>query len=154
MMEQIHSLLYAIIQLHITSDTSGELSPNMLNELGKFTKYVASDKIQQLCRCGYGRTLHKINNFVEAQQDKGRIKRFFLQGEMTAFLKGCRLELEQALDTFKVIFPLLLPWTLQNIRADSRDKSFKRFGRHATICTRRASGSLGLDFGSFRWNIL
>ncbi|KAJ6490547.1 hypothetical protein DFH09DRAFT_1291081 [Mycena vulgaris] len=42
MLEQIHELLYAIIHLHVTSDTGGELLPNMLNHLGKFTEYVLS----------------------------------------------------------------------------------------------------------------
>jgi hypothetical protein len=39
LLEQIHKLLYAIIQLHMTSNTGGELSPTMLNNLGNFTEY-------------------------------------------------------------------------------------------------------------------
>jgi hypothetical protein len=38
MLEKIHQLLYAIIQVHITSNTGGELSPKMLNNLGEFTE--------------------------------------------------------------------------------------------------------------------
>ncbi|KAJ6490536.1 hypothetical protein DFH09DRAFT_1377292 [Mycena vulgaris] len=85
MLEQIHELLYAIIHLHVTSETGGELLPNMLNHLGKFTE-----------------TLHKIYTFVEAQQDKSRIVQFFRQGEMSTLLKGCHLGLEEALEAFKV----------------------------------------------------
>jgi hypothetical protein len=38
MLEQIHQLLYAIMQLHLTSNTVGELTPKMLNNLGQFTE--------------------------------------------------------------------------------------------------------------------
>jgi hypothetical protein len=48
------------------------------------------------------RTLHKIHNFVEAQQEKMRFKTFFRQGEMTALLKSCTAGLEQALAVFTV----------------------------------------------------
>ncbi|KAJ6552573.1 hypothetical protein DFH09DRAFT_1280887 [Mycena vulgaris] len=84
MLEQIHELLYAIIRLHITSDTSGELSPNMLRNLGKFTE-----------------TLHKIHTFVEAQQEKSKIKKFFRQGEISKLLKNCHAGLAEAFDLFK-----------------------------------------------------
>ncbi|KAJ6526179.1 hypothetical protein DFH09DRAFT_1095403 [Mycena vulgaris] len=84
MLEQIHELLYAIIQLHVTSGARGELSPNILNNLGKFTDI-----------------LHKICTFVEAQQEKSRIKQFFRQGEMSTLLKACTTGLEQSLEAFK-----------------------------------------------------
>ena len=38
MLEQIHKLLYAIIQVHITSKTGGELTPKMLDNLGQFAE--------------------------------------------------------------------------------------------------------------------
>jgi hypothetical protein len=38
MLEQIHKLLYAIIQVHITSNTGGELTPKMLDNLGQFAE--------------------------------------------------------------------------------------------------------------------
>ncbi|KAJ7436342.1 hypothetical protein FB451DRAFT_1454801 [Mycena latifolia] len=56
MLEKIHILLYAIIRVHIKSDSAGELPPNM--------------------------TLHKIHTFIEAQQEKSKVKQFFRQGEM------------------------------------------------------------------------
>ncbi|KAJ7436697.1 hypothetical protein FB451DRAFT_1453744 [Mycena latifolia] len=85
MLEKIHRLLYEIIRLHITSNTGGELSPDMLESLAQFTE-----------------TLHKIHTFAEAQQDKSIIKHFFRQGEMSKLLKGCHLGLEKALDKFNV----------------------------------------------------
>ncbi|KAJ7453407.1 hypothetical protein FB451DRAFT_1281166 [Mycena latifolia] len=87
MLEQIHELLYAIIRFHVTSgaDAGGELSPKMLDNLGAFTE-----------------TLHKIHTFVEAQQEKSKIKQFFRQGEINALLKDCHRGLQEALDVFKI----------------------------------------------------
>ncbi|KAJ7868149.1 hypothetical protein B0H13DRAFT_1897242 [Mycena leptocephala] len=85
LMEQTHQLLYAVIALHIKSDTGGELSPIMLKHIGNFTV-----------------TLHKVHHFVEAQQQRSRIKQFFLQGEMNALLKDCNAGLQHALDSFHV----------------------------------------------------
>ncbi|KAJ7090951.1 hypothetical protein C8R43DRAFT_964758 [Mycena crocata] len=77
LMEQTYRLLYGIISLHISSETEAELLPSQLNNLGKFT------------------------DFVEAQQDKIRIKDFFRQGEMATLLKECNAGLQQGLDAFK-----------------------------------------------------
>ncbi|KAJ7448556.1 hypothetical protein FB451DRAFT_1532790 [Mycena latifolia] len=96
LMERIHELLYAIIGLHINSNTGGELSPSMLNQVAKFTE-----------------TLNKVHAFVEAQQDKSRLRQFFRQAEMTALLKDCNAGLQEAIDIFKAnIFWVL---TLQNV---------------------------------------
>ncbi|KAJ7457401.1 hypothetical protein FB451DRAFT_1509666 [Mycena latifolia] len=76
MLEQIHELLYAVIWVHVKSDTGGELSPMI--------------------------TLHKVHTFVEAEQEKSKIKQFFRQGEMRTLLKACHRGLDQALDVFKV----------------------------------------------------
>ncbi|KAJ7495201.1 hypothetical protein FB451DRAFT_363826 [Mycena latifolia] len=85
MLEQVHELLYAIIWVHVKSDTGGELSPSILDNLGKFTE-----------------TLHKIHTFIEAEQEKSKIKHFFRQGEMKALLKACHAGLGQALEVFKI----------------------------------------------------
>ncbi|KAJ7457507.1 hypothetical protein FB451DRAFT_1372600 [Mycena latifolia] len=85
MLEQIHELIYAVIWVHLKSDTVGELSPTMLKNLGKFTE-----------------TLHKVHTYVEAEQEKSKIKQFFRQGEMKTLLKACHTGLEQALEVFKV----------------------------------------------------
>ncbi|KAJ7487064.1 hypothetical protein FB451DRAFT_1535478, partial [Mycena latifolia] len=84
MLERIHELLYAIIWVHLKSDTEGELSPTMLHNLGKFTE-----------------TIHKIHTYVEAEQEKSKIKQFFRQGEMRTLLKACHTGLEQVLEVFK-----------------------------------------------------
>ncbi|KAF7369389.1 hypothetical protein MVEN_00267800 [Mycena venus] len=84
MMEKIHDLTYGIISLHINPETKTDLSPHILNQIVEFAK-----------------TLHKIHVFVEAQQDKSRIKQFFRQGEMNTLLKDCNTGLQQLLDIFK-----------------------------------------------------
>ncbi|KAJ6600281.1 P-loop containing nucleoside triphosphate hydrolase protein [Mycena vulgaris] len=66
-------------------ETTLDLTPSMLNNLGKFTD-----------------TLYKIHTFVEAQQDKSKIRQFFRQGEMSKLLKACNMGLQEALDLFKV----------------------------------------------------
>ncbi|KAJ7436618.1 hypothetical protein FB451DRAFT_1453784 [Mycena latifolia] len=45
--------------------------------------------------------LHKIHTFVEAQQEKSKIKQFFRQGEMRALLKDCQMGLDHTLEAFK-----------------------------------------------------
>ncbi|KAJ6595211.1 hypothetical protein DFH09DRAFT_1413276, partial [Mycena vulgaris] len=66
-------------------ETGLYLTPSMLNDLGKFTD-----------------TLYKIHTFVEAQQEKSKIRHFFRQGEMSKLFKDCNLGLQEALDQFKL----------------------------------------------------
>ncbi|KAJ7106020.1 hypothetical protein C8R44DRAFT_745667 [Mycena epipterygia] len=84
-MENIHELICAIVHLHMQSEPVGSLSPEMLDNVGKFMK-----------------TLHKIHAFIEAQQDSNKIKQFLRQIEMNALLKECQAGLQEALDIFKV----------------------------------------------------
>ncbi|KAJ7457773.1 hypothetical protein FB451DRAFT_1372422 [Mycena latifolia] len=72
MMEQIHQLLYAIIHVHIKSDTGGKLPPPMLNHLGKFT-----------------------------DRRKAKSSSFFTEGEMRVLLRDCQMGLEHAFEVFK-----------------------------------------------------
>ncbi|KAJ6596237.1 hypothetical protein DFH09DRAFT_1407264, partial [Mycena vulgaris] len=71
LMEQIHEVIYVIIDLHVKSGGE-ELPPSILNQMGEFTE-----------------TLHKIHTFVDSQQEKNRLKQFFRQSEMSALLKDC-----------------------------------------------------------------
>ncbi|KAJ7483510.1 P-loop containing nucleoside triphosphate hydrolase protein, partial [Mycena latifolia] len=61
------------------------LSPGTLHHIGKFTE-----------------TLNKIHTFVQAQQDRNKIKWFFRQGEMNTLLKDCRTGLQEAQEAFQV----------------------------------------------------
>ncbi|KAJ6592281.1 hypothetical protein DFH09DRAFT_1273376 [Mycena vulgaris] len=85
LLEQTYGLLCAIVTLHMKRGTGPDLSPSMLNDFGKFTD-----------------TLYKIHTFVEAQQDKSKIRHFFRQGEMSKLLKNCNMGLQEALALFQV----------------------------------------------------
>ncbi|KAJ7455432.1 hypothetical protein FB451DRAFT_1516019, partial [Mycena latifolia] len=85
LVEHIPGLLYAVVNLHITSQTPGTLPPELLHYVGKFTE-----------------TLHKINTFVESQQDGTRFKHLFRRNEMTTLLKDCRRGLQEAHEAFKI----------------------------------------------------
>ncbi|KAJ7484299.1 hypothetical protein FB451DRAFT_1363850 [Mycena latifolia] len=84
LLENVYQLLCAIINLHITSETKGNLPPATLDHVGKFTK-----------------TLHKIHAFVETQQDGSKIKQLLRQTETKTLLSECRVGLQQALEMFK-----------------------------------------------------
>ncbi|KAJ7142591.1 hypothetical protein C8R44DRAFT_725928 [Mycena epipterygia] len=85
LMENIHEILHAIINLHMKSETAGDLSPAILDHVGNFTE-----------------TLHKIHTFIEAQQDRNRFTHFFRQSEMNILRKGCFEGLEEAVKSFTV----------------------------------------------------
>ncbi|KAJ6533340.1 hypothetical protein DFH09DRAFT_1092571 [Mycena vulgaris] len=85
LLEQTYGLLYAIVSLHMKPETGPDVSPGVLNCLGTFTD-----------------TLYKIHTFVEAQQDKSKIRHFFRQGEMSKLLKDCNMGLQEALAHFKL----------------------------------------------------
>ncbi|KAJ7142606.1 hypothetical protein C8R44DRAFT_725944 [Mycena epipterygia] len=91
LMENIHQVLHAIINLHMKPEVAGSLSPAILDHVGKFTQ-----------------TLHKIHAFVEAQQDGNSLKHFFRQTEMNTLHKQCLAGLEEALRIFTVEAGLLL----------------------------------------------
>ncbi|KAF8184063.1 hypothetical protein K438DRAFT_1937355 [Mycena galopus ATCC 62051] len=85
LLEDIHVILYAIVDLHIKSETPGSLPPTMLHYVGKFTE-----------------TLHKIHTFVEAQQEGLKMKTLFRNSEMNSLFKECQQGLQDALTFFKV----------------------------------------------------
>ncbi|KAJ7479550.1 hypothetical protein FB451DRAFT_1365343 [Mycena latifolia] len=86
LLENVYQLLCAIVNLHITSETKGNLPPATLDHVGKFTE-----------------TLHKIHAFVEAQQQEdNKIKYFFRRTETKTLLIECRAGLQQAFEGFKI----------------------------------------------------
>ncbi|KAJ7698450.1 P-loop containing nucleoside triphosphate hydrolase protein, partial [Mycena olivaceomarginata] len=91
LLEQIHKLLNEIVILHITSDAGGELPPEVLSHIGKFTEI-----------------LHKIYTFVETQQKGNKVKSFFRQGEISTLLKDCQTGLQQSFDFFEIERPRAL----------------------------------------------
>ncbi|KAJ7114644.1 hypothetical protein C8R43DRAFT_961257 [Mycena crocata] len=90
LMEQACSLVYAVISVHVECEVRLDLPPSTLNQLGKATE-----------------TLHKIHSFVEAQQEKSKIKWFLKQGEMNILFNACKTGLQQVLDDFEFDTTLL-----------------------------------------------
>ncbi|KAF7344349.1 hypothetical protein MSAN_01915900 [Mycena sanguinolenta] len=85
LLENIHDVLYAIIDFHIKSEAVGSLSPAMMEHVGRFMK-----------------TLHKTYIYIEAQQDGNKLKQLFRNIEMNGLAKDCRAELDKAKKTFGV----------------------------------------------------
>ncbi|KAJ7767782.1 hypothetical protein B0H16DRAFT_1520739, partial [Mycena metata] len=85
LVERIHQVLYAIIDLHIKSETVGSLPPSIVDHTERFMG-----------------TLQKICTYIGAHQKGNRIKQFFRQSEMNALLKDCHSGLDQAMQVFKV----------------------------------------------------
>ncbi|KAJ6470398.1 hypothetical protein C8R45DRAFT_1166001 [Mycena sanguinolenta] len=85
LLENVHQVLFAIINLHIKSEAAGSLSPAMTEHVGRFMK-----------------TLQKIYIYIEAQQDRNKLKQLFRSIEMNNLVKGCHEELDEAKKTFEV----------------------------------------------------
>ncbi|KAJ6460470.1 hypothetical protein C8R47DRAFT_1160868 [Mycena vitilis] len=85
LLEQVYQLLTTITVLHIGSDNNGELPPDVIHNVAKFTE-----------------TLHKIHTFVEAQQNGSKFKNFFRQGEMNTLLKACQQGLQEEATFFQI----------------------------------------------------
>ncbi|KAJ7458105.1 hypothetical protein FB451DRAFT_1508460 [Mycena latifolia] len=81
LLENVYQLLCAIVNLHINSESKGNLPPATLDHVGKFMEH--------------------IHTFVEAQQDGSKIKSFFRQTETKTLLNECRVGLQQAVEVFK-----------------------------------------------------
>ncbi|KAJ7495579.1 hypothetical protein FB451DRAFT_1164307 [Mycena latifolia] len=101
MANTVHSLLTAV-QV-IFSNQSVLL---VFTEICQTVKRNQDDCAQMLEQ--FARTLHKIHTFIEAEQEKSKIKHFFRQGEMKALQKACHTGLEQALEMFKASSLLLV----------------------------------------------
>ncbi|KAJ6473006.1 hypothetical protein C8R45DRAFT_1077765 [Mycena sanguinolenta] len=102
LMENIHGIIYAIVNAHLQSDPPGCLPPAML-------EHVVTDTILP-------RTLHKIHTFVQAQQGNSKFKHFFQQNQISALLKDCRAGLQLALDNFTIISRATLSHDIDEMR--------------------------------------
>ncbi|KAF8199393.1 hypothetical protein K438DRAFT_1759281 [Mycena galopus ATCC 62051] len=85
LLETTCQLLNALIDLHMDSETLGELPPTTLPHIEKFAE-----------------TLENINNFVRGQRKSSLIKKVLHSREMSTLLKDCHTGLEEALNFFKV----------------------------------------------------
>ncbi|KAJ7094816.1 hypothetical protein C8R44DRAFT_749397 [Mycena epipterygia] len=85
LMENVHELLYAVVNLHMKAGTPSTFPPAILSALGRLTE-----------------TLHKVHAFMEAQQEGNKIKHFFRQNEMKTLLSDCHTGLQKVFDMFKM----------------------------------------------------
>ncbi|KAJ6492107.1 hypothetical protein C8R45DRAFT_990414 [Mycena sanguinolenta] len=85
MLENMHQVLFAIINLYIKSEAAGSLTPAIMEHVGTFMK-----------------TLHKIYIYIEAQQDRNKLRQLFRNIEMNNLVKNCHAELDEAKKNFGI----------------------------------------------------
>ncbi|KAF8207503.1 hypothetical protein K438DRAFT_1930969 [Mycena galopus ATCC 62051] len=132
-MENIHRIVYAIINLHIKSETVGSLSPSMVEDVGKFME-----------------TLHKIYTFVEAQKEGNKIKHLFGNKETKKLLQDCCAGLTQAMDVFGI--PRWME-TLNDIREFKDTANLMHKELVKLIETLSDTGTLSSERSSVHWGI-
>ncbi|KAJ7094804.1 hypothetical protein C8R44DRAFT_951432 [Mycena epipterygia] len=85
LMENVHELLYAVVNLQVKAGTPSSLPPATLSAFGELTE-----------------TLYKVYVFMEGQQEGNKIKHFFCQSEMKTLLNDCHIGLQQVFDMYKM----------------------------------------------------
>ncbi|KAJ7163516.1 P-loop containing nucleoside triphosphate hydrolase protein, partial [Mycena crocata] len=120
MVSNIDELLSVILHL-CKSESSGNLSPARLHDIGRFAE-----------------TLQKIHCFIEAQQNTSRFKRIFRQSENSAQLEECNSGLRHALDVFGIRTSVVATTEM----ADIREQAEKR---HQELVQLFARGSEAAD---------
>ncbi|KAJ7085258.1 hypothetical protein C8R44DRAFT_752858 [Mycena epipterygia] len=95
LMENVHGLLYAVVNLHVKSGTPSSFPPATLSTFGELTD-----------------TLHKVYAFMKAQQDGNKIRQLFRQSEMKTLLSDCHIGLQKVFNKFKVA-EYLNPWQIE-----------------------------------------
>ncbi|KAJ7857928.1 hypothetical protein B0H14DRAFT_3637440, partial [Mycena olivaceomarginata] len=119
LLEQIHKLLDAIMVLHIKA--GAELPIEVLDHVGKFTKYFSGPFVTYHTLTKGIRILHKIYTFVEAQQKGNRVKSFFRQSELGILLKDCQAGLQQSFNFFQIGGPRSL-LSIMEMQKDAQKK--------------------------------
>ncbi|KAJ7095541.1 hypothetical protein C8R44DRAFT_813427 [Mycena epipterygia] len=105
MIEQIHGVLCAIINLYSTSETNGVLPPAILYDIAKFTE-----------------TLQRIYTFLKSQQGIRKIKRIFKHMDNASRLAACKDELQHALEIFGVHIGTLVTTTISEMQKDAQQR--------------------------------
>ncbi|KAF8156160.1 hypothetical protein K438DRAFT_1777586 [Mycena galopus ATCC 62051] len=85
LMENIHEILLAIVNLYVKSETAGSVPLVILDNIGKFME-----------------TLHKIYTFIEMQQEGNKIKQLLQNNETKKLLKEWQEGLAQAKEFFGI----------------------------------------------------
>ncbi|KAJ7731991.1 hypothetical protein B0H16DRAFT_1468797 [Mycena metata] len=98
LVESIHPVLFAILRIHLESETVEALPPAILEDLAEFMEYVGLGSSEgHPLKCLRNSTLHKTYTCIEMQQDGNKIRQFFRQSEAHGSLKECQNKLDQAL---------------------------------------------------------
>ncbi|KAJ7487918.1 hypothetical protein FB451DRAFT_1167387 [Mycena latifolia] len=103
LMENIHEILYAIVNLHMKPEIGGSLPPTTLKHIGKFTEYFHNSVIFLGTVDKTFQNTPQDPYVYEVQQNGNKIKHFFRQNEIRTLLKECWEGLQQALDVFKMV---------------------------------------------------
>ncbi|KAJ6463533.1 P-loop containing nucleoside triphosphate hydrolase protein [Mycena sanguinolenta] len=85
LVQQIHRVLCAMIDLVCTMNTSQFLAPVLFDSMATFSQ-----------------TLQKIQTFIRAQQSMGILERFLRKRANTSQLENCKMSLKHALDILSI----------------------------------------------------
>ncbi|KAJ7626749.1 hypothetical protein B0H17DRAFT_1218516 [Mycena rosella] len=85
LVDEIHTILCAIIGISSASVGDGEFAPAVLHDINSFME-----------------TLQRIYSVMKSQQAMGRIKQLFRQPEMASKLHSCQAELRQSQEKFQI----------------------------------------------------
>ncbi|KAJ7111353.1 hypothetical protein C8R44DRAFT_257761 [Mycena epipterygia] len=135
LMEDIHYIIYAIINLHMRSEPRGELSPEVLHYIGKFAD-----------------TLHKIHGFIEAQQDGNKFKQLFRQSEMNQVFYDCNKRLQEILDIFKVEINTGVTFSIDDMRKATEKQQQELLELITTLSDDRGSSVRNFNIVQYQSN--
>ncbi|KAJ7776300.1 hypothetical protein B0H16DRAFT_1684195 [Mycena metata] len=105
LIEQIHAVLCAIMNLCVTSETDGVLPPAILYNIARFTE-----------------TLQKIYTFLKAQQGIGKIRRMLKHIDNSSQLVACKMELQGTLEAFGVHTGVLVATKVSEIMQEASNR--------------------------------
>ncbi|KAK7013076.1 ATPase-AAA-core domain-containing protein, partial [Favolaschia claudopus] len=99
LMETTHKIICEVVNLHIKAEVPGSLPVDTLDHIGRFVE-----------------TLRKMYAFLEAQQDRNKIKQLFRLAEANSLMKDCQAGLAQAVKVFKIDTTLKLMINTQELQ--------------------------------------
>ncbi|KAJ6526740.1 hypothetical protein B0H19DRAFT_1275590 [Mycena capillaripes] len=123
LVEQIHGILWAIIDLCITSESADFLSPSILHNMGNFTQ-----------------TLEKMHSLMEAQLTMGKFKRL-LRGGNTQGLEECKNEMTNALEAFALNSTMSATEQLGKVQMDEESRHDELLALVAQLSTTTTSSA-------------
>ncbi|KAJ7638064.1 hypothetical protein B0H17DRAFT_1216915 [Mycena rosella] len=105
LVDEIHTVLCAIIGTYSAYAGDGGLPPVFLREIGSCME-----------------TLQRIYSLMKSQQGMGKIKQLFKQQDMASRLDSCKAELEQSLETFRMQAGTHATIKISQVRRDAKQR--------------------------------